>query len=128
MHVGILSNVFINHTENKEVETDLFEVGTLVHNSLISLGYRSTFFDADTTDVGEFKKRNVDILFNVCERLNNDIHTEANVASMLEGVHVPFTGSSPSTISLCNNKAKIKSGSLPILFSWVFNSFPMTDW
>jgi len=30
MHVGVLSNLFQSNTENKEVENDLFEVGTSI--------------------------------------------------------------------------------------------------
>ena len=108
MHIGVLSNIFKEHTENKEVENDLYEIGTSVKNALDSSGHKTTFFDANRNTFKQLKDKKIDIAFNVCERFENDAHKEPYIAEMLEKIKIPFTGSSYSTISLCNNKSRIK--------------------
>lgn len=108
MHIGVLSNIFKEHTENKEVENDLYEIGTSVKNALDSSGHKTTFFDANRNTFKQLKDKKIDVAFNVCERFENDAHKEPYIAEMLEKIKIPFTGSSSSTISLCNNKYRIK--------------------
>lgn len=107
MHAGVLSNIFKEYV-NKDVENDLSEVGTLVKKYLDSSGFETTLFDVDKNTFSQLKEKKIDIAFNVCERFENDSHNESYIAEMLEKFKIPFTGSSSSTISLCNDKAKIK--------------------
>ena len=51
----------------------------------------------------------LDLLFNVCERLHGDSAYEPQIASLLEMMGVSITGSSGSTLSLCNNKIMTKA-------------------
>ncbi|MFH0868370.1 MAG: ATP-grasp domain-containing protein [Candidatus Woesearchaeota archaeon] len=108
MRVGVLSNRFTYSSGNKEVEADLSEVAESIQKSLSSLGYEIIFFDVDSTDFNDFKKKNIDVVFNVCERYKGDAHNEGLVIEMLENANVPFTGSPSSALKLCNDKAKIK--------------------
>lgn len=57
MRVGVLSNRFTYSSGNKEVEADLSEVAESIQKSLSSLGYEIIFFDVDSTDFNDFKKK-----------------------------------------------------------------------
>ena len=108
MHIGVLSNCFQTNTENKEVENDLYEVGTSIKKALYSSGYKTTFFDVNKKTFSELKEKKIDFAFNVCERLESDPHKEHYVPEMLEKIKIPYTGSDSTAISLSNNKAAIK--------------------
>tara|TARA_B100001971_G_C18212704_1_gene551769 strand:+ start:519 stop:1529 length:1011 start_codon:yes stop_codon:yes gene_type:complete len=108
MHVGILSNFFKTNSGNKEVEDDLFEVGTLIKKALDSSGHKATFFDVNKDTFNDLKEKKIDFTFNVCERFENDPHKEHLVPEMLEKLKIPYTGSGSIAISSANNKAVTK--------------------
>jgi D-alanine-D-alanine ligase len=51
---------------------------------------------------------NVDLVFNVCERINNSSLLEPHAAAMLDCLGIPYTGSNPLTLALCIDKVKVK--------------------
>lgn len=108
MKVAILSNIFKEYSENKEVESDLMEVGTLVHDALKKNNHEVEFFDVNEKTFGKLARANVDIAFNVCERFNGNSFHEPHVAAMLELLNIPYTGSGPLALALCMNKARVK--------------------
>lgn len=108
MHIGILTNIFEKTHSYKEVESDLEEFGKSVKNSLESCGYKVTLFNVSLGTFEELRKAKIDVAFNVCERINGSAMLEPHVASMLEILRIPFTGSSSFTLALCMYKSKIK--------------------
>lgn len=108
MKVAILSNLFKENTEYKEVEEDLMEVGNAVKRVLESAGHEAVFFDVNEKTFEELRKSDIDMAFNVCERFNGSSLFEPHIASMLELLNIPYTGSGPLTLATCINKVRVK--------------------
>ncbi|MGA1822416.1 MAG: GNAT family N-acetyltransferase [Thermoplasmatota archaeon] len=58
--------------------------------------------------IGRLRRGSVDFVFNLCEGFGGRSAGEAWVASYLELMEVPFTGSGPFTLFLCLDKARAK--------------------
>jgi D-alanine-D-alanine ligase len=108
MKVAILSNVFKKESDYKEVEDDLMEFGNAVKAALESGGHETVFFDVNETTFEQLRNSDVDFAFNVCERFNGSSLFEPHIASMLELLNIPYTGSGPLTLATCINKVRVK--------------------
>jgi D-alanine-D-alanine ligase len=108
MKVAILSNLFKESSEFQEVEEDLVEVGNAVKRVLENAGHEAIFFDVNEKTYEELRKSNIDMAFNVCERFNGSSLFEPHIASMLELLNIPYTGSGPLTLATCINKVRVK--------------------
>jgi D-alanine-D-alanine ligase len=108
MKVAILSNIFKNESDFKEVEDDLMEVGNAVKNALQLAGHETIFFDVNETTFEQLRNSDVEFAFNVCERFNGSSLFEPHIASMLELLNIPYTGSGPLTLATCINKVRVK--------------------
>ena len=53
----------------------------------------------------EVKKDRPDIIVNQADCFNDKSHLDKNIAWVLEMLGVPFTGASPTSLLICNNKA-----------------------
>jgi len=108
LHVGIACNVF--NGEDGSVEQDLSSVGSNIQNTLINRGYRTTFFDFNNLPkvFNDLRNSDVDIIFNVSERINNSSLLEPHAASILDTLQIPYTGSNPFTLALCIDKIRVK--------------------
>ncbi len=49
-----------------------------------------------------------DVVFNLCESVYGDSCQEMNIPSLLELLRIPYTGSPPLTLGLCQDKGKVK--------------------
>ena len=56
----------------------------------------------------ELKNSDVDIIFNVCERINDSSLLEPHAAAILDTLQIPYTGSNPFTLGLCIDKIRVK--------------------
>ncbi|MGQ9718771.1 MAG: D-alanine--D-alanine ligase family protein [Nitrososphaerales archaeon] len=54
-----------------------------------------------------------DVVFNLCEAVGGESRLEMNVPSLLELMRIPYTGSPPLTLGICQNKALTKDLLLP---------------
>lgn len=111
LHVGILCNIFdAEGGEEGAVHADLTSVGRNIQKAVEAKGHRVTFFDMNETPL-PFEKianANVDMIFNVCERINNSSLLEPHAAAILDCLGIPYTGSNPLTLALCIDKIKVK--------------------
>lgn len=107
MKFAILSNSFSEY-QNREVEEDLTETGKSVAEALESFGHEAKFFDVNEKTFEKLRKSDIDMAFNVCERFRGNSFFEPHVASMLELLGIPYTGSGPLALALCMNKARVK--------------------
>jgi D-alanine-D-alanine ligase len=115
LHIGILCNLYEaegDHDDDrvKEVETDLMSVGKHIQQALESKGHKVSFFDMNEYPL-PFKKianSKVDIVFNVCERINGSSLLEPHAASFLDMLNIPYTGSNPVTLAICIDKIRMK--------------------
>jgi D-alanine-D-alanine ligase len=108
LKVAILSNIFQNDSELKEVEEDLMEFGTAVKSALEEAGHETVFFDVNETTFEQLRNSDIEFAFNVCERFNGSSLFEPHIASMLELLNIPYTGSGPLTLATCINKVRVK--------------------
>jgi len=112
LNVGILCNVYdtgANGTAS-EVEADLMSVGLNIQKALESRGHKVTFFDMNEDPIPFMKlyRSKVDILFNVCERINDSSLLESHGAALLDILKYPYTGSNPLTLALSIDKIRVK--------------------
>ncbi len=112
LHVGILCNVYDaeDGAEEGAVHSDLTSVGRSIQKAVESKGHRVTFFDMNETPLpfDKIANANVDLIFNVCERINNSSLLEPHAAAILDCLGIPYTGSNPLTLALCIDKVKVK--------------------
>lgn len=118
LHVGILCNRYEetaaadieDGASEAAVQQDLTSVGLNIQKALESKGHRVTFFDMNETPLpfDKIAGADVDIVFNVCERVNNSSLLEPHAAAMLDCLGIPYTGSNPLTLAMCIDKIKIK--------------------
>lgn len=122
LHIGIACNVYEGNDENA-VEQDLMSVGKNIEKTLKERGYRISFFDFNDLPkaFNELQKSDVDLVFNVCERINNSSLLEPHVASILDTLQIPYTGSNPFTLALCIDKIRVKK-------LLTFHSIPTPKW
>jgi len=50
-----------------------------------------------------------DLVFNLCESLNGDVRNEPLLPSILEMLHIPYTGADPLSLNLCLHKDRAKA-------------------
>ncbi|MFA5109240.1 MAG: ATP-grasp domain-containing protein [Patescibacteria group bacterium] len=125
LHIGIACNLYDEETADQEatVENDLTVIGKDIEKTLKERGYKISFFDFNDLPkaFNDLKNSDVDLVFNVCERINNSSLLEPHVASILDTLQIPYTGSNPFTLGLCIDKIRVKK-----LLS--YHKIPTPEW
>jgi D-alanine-D-alanine ligase len=108
LHIGILCNIYNGGTS--AVEQDLTSVGKNIEKALRKKHYNVTFFDMNESPPPFEKILNseIDLIFNVCERINDSSLLEPHSAAFLDILQIPYTGSNPMTLGLCLDKIRVK--------------------
>ncbi|MBN1494493.1 ATP-grasp domain-containing protein [Candidatus Peregrinibacteria bacterium] len=121
LHIGVVCNLFDNN--DGEIEKELSAYGKIIQNTLHDRGYNVSFFDFNNLPkaFNELKKTDIDLAYNVCERINDSSLLEPHAASILDTLQIPYTGSNPFTLSLCIDKIRVKK-----LLS--FHNIPTPKW
>ena len=107
LHIGIACNIY---SCNDPILNDLMSVGRNIEKTLQDRGYQVTFFDFNDLPkaFSDIRRSDVDIIFNVCERINDSSLLEPHSAAILDALQVPYTGSNPMTLALCIDKIRVK--------------------
>ncbi len=137
LRVGILCNIYQSNGNgnNKkeaqdgssvvptEVEKDLMDVGVNIQKALEEKGHEVTFFDMNENPppFKKLTKSKVDIVFNVCERINDSSLLEPDAAALLDILQIPYTGSNPASLALCIDKIRMKK-------LLAFHAIPTPKW
>ncbi|MGI5828470.1 MAG: ATP-grasp domain-containing protein [Patescibacteria group bacterium] len=108
LHIGIACNIFDG--KDGSVEQELMSVGKNIEKTLAVRGYRVSYYDFNNLPkaFNDLRKSDVDLVFNVCERINNSSLLEPHAASILDTLQIPYTGSNPFTLGLCIDKIRVK--------------------
>jgi len=108
LHVGIASNGFAG-SENP-IEAELTSDAQKIADTLGERGYRTTFLDFNFpfAAVQQIQDEKIDIVFNLCERINHSGLLEPHAASLYDILRIPYTGSNPFTLGLCLDKIRVK--------------------
>jgi D-alanine-D-alanine ligase len=94
-----------------ELKTDDWAAEAHVISALRQLGHEVRtigVWDEPGMIIDEIKKYPPDIVFNLTEHFNEISAYDRNVAGLLEMMDVPYTGSSPTGLTLCKNKGMAK--------------------
>ena len=121
LRIGIACNTFV--TDDGEVEAELTSVGKKIEQTLQERGYKTIFIDFNNINQATeiLKNGQVDLVFNVGERLNNSSLLEPHIASLFDMYQIPYTGSNPFTLSLCMDKIRVKK-------LLTFHNIPTAKW
>lgn len=100
-----------NQDFTKELKTDDWAAEAHVIGALKKLGHEVRtigVWDEPGTIIDEVKAHPPDIVFNLTEHFNEVSAYDRNVAGLLEMMDVPYTGASPTGLTLCKNKGMAK--------------------
>lgn len=95
----------------KELKTDDWAAEAHVIAALKQLGHEVRtigVWDEPGMIIDEIKANPPDVVFNLTEHFNAVSAYDRNVAGLLEMMGVPYTGSSPTGLTLCKNKGMAK--------------------
>lgn len=108
LRIGIACNTYVS--DDGAIEAELTSVGKTIQNILTERGYATVFIDFNNINQATetLKNNNIDLVFNVGERLNNSSLLEPHIASLFDMYQIPYTGSNPFTLSLCIDKIRVK--------------------
>jgi D-alanine-D-alanine ligase len=96
---------------SKELKTDDWAAEAHVIAALKKLGHEVRtigVWDEPGMIIDEIKAHPPDIVFNLTEHFNEVSAYDRNVAGLLEMMDVPYTGASPTGLTLCKNKGMAK--------------------
>ncbi|MEX0804664.1 MAG: hypothetical protein WD688_15315 [Candidatus Binatia bacterium] len=100
-----------NQDFTEELKTDDWAAEAHIIGALTQLGHDVRtigVFDEPGMIIDEIKTHPPDVVFNLTEHFNAVSEHDRNVASLLEMMDVPYTGSSPTGLTLCKNKGMSK--------------------
>ena len=90
--------------ENWETENDVYKALLANGHEVKLLGINNDIVPL----VEEIKEFKPEVMFNLAEVFNQKSHLDKNLAGVLEMHDIPYTGASPETLMICNNKALSK--------------------
>ncbi|MFH1318544.1 MAG: ATP-grasp domain-containing protein, partial [Candidatus Omnitrophota bacterium] len=79
-----------------------------VYKALCDIGYQVTMlglYNDITILFQEVKESKPDVVFNLAEVFTQKSHFDKNIAWLLEMLGIPYTGGTPASLLICNNKA-----------------------
>ena len=82
-----------------------------VYQALLANGYHVSLlglFNDVSLLIDEVKENKPDVIFNLAEVFNQKAHVDKNIASLLEILEIPYTGASPQSLFICNDKGLSK--------------------
>jgi len=115
LRIGIFYNLFerVEKGEGKDIlaeEAVIEEIGA-VEEAIRSLGHQYFVLairDEIFTAVHWLNGLRPDVIFNLCESVYGNTCWEMNIPALLDLFRIPYTGSPPLTLGLCQDKGKVK--------------------
>jgi D-alanine-D-alanine ligase len=115
LKVALLYNLFerLQKGEEKDIlaeEAIIEEIGA-VENAVRSLDHQCFVMairDEVYSVIHWLKEIRPDVVFNLCESVYGNTCWEMNIPALLDLFQIPYTGSSPLTLGLCQDKGKVK--------------------
>ncbi|MEP7345488.1 MAG: ATP-grasp domain-containing protein, partial [Gemmatimonadaceae bacterium] len=98
-------------TENAIEVATVLEEYEAVRTALSKVGYRAELFNMkDDVDrlIGYLRKRRPDVVFNLVEHVHDKSGLELAVAGLYDLLGIPFTGSGPLALGICQRKGMTK--------------------
>jgi len=116
LKVGILFNLPSKQVRGEDIdyiaESEVMDQVSAVEGALQRLGFKYQTFPL-RDDIGsliqELKLYKPHVVVNLCEGAFGDSHLEMHVPSILELLRIPYTGSPPLALGICQNKGLTKA-------------------
>ncbi|MBI1871593.1 MAG: ATP-grasp domain-containing protein [Chlamydiae bacterium] len=113
MKIGILYDATPGHQTDLEAKgaLDVLKDVETISDILRTDGFEIQPMGLDLPVIrkfGNLMDSKVDLVFNLCEGLGEESSFEIHVASLLELLGLPFTGTGPLGLALCHDKARAK--------------------
>lgn len=120
LKIGILAN---SVTVERNGELTKNTLGEDIKKLLISRGFQVSLFDMSETPIPirKLQRANLDFVFNLCETVFNSMSMEPHAAALLDLLQIPYSGSSPASITQCIDKITVKK-----LFQ--YHEIPTPSW
>ena len=82
----------------------------MVYQTLLKMGHVPDLLPVKTINetVSKLQTSKPELIFNLCEGFRGNSHHEMNLAALWELMDIPFTGNSPLTLGMAQNKALAK--------------------
>lgn len=113
--VAIIYNLMerLEKGEEKDIiaESNILQEIEVIEKAIFALNYESytlAIKDEIFTIIHWLNEIRPDAVFNLCESVFGNTSWEMNIPAMLELMRIPYTGSSPLTLGLCQDKGKAK--------------------
>ncbi|MBS7615130.1 ATP-grasp domain-containing protein [Candidatus Bathyarchaeota archaeon] len=113
--IGVLFNTPVEPLKGEKIDfiadAEVKEVTEAVQKALEKLDFKYQMipFEMDfEVLVKTLKHRKPNVIINLCEGAYGDSHQEMNIPAVLEILKIPYTGSSPLTLGICQNKRLTK--------------------
>lgn len=121
LHLGILYNSAQGDSDPIAKEID--KTAHHIQKTLTDLGYKTALFDLNQYPqiIDTIKKGDVDLIFNIGERLSQSNTFKPHIAALLETLQISFIGSNYFTLAFALDKIKTKK----IL---TFHEIPTPKW
>jgi len=111
MKIAIIYNLLSSLKEGREQEAladnEVLDISNSIKSTLQAEGHL-----CEMIMINQIKQirtlSNFDLVFNLCEGIDGNAHSEADIAAALERLRVPFTGTGSDGLKLCLNKYKSK--------------------
>jgi len=115
LKVVILYNLFerLQKGEEKDILAEdaiIEEIGAVEH-AVRTLGHQCfvmAIHDEILSVIHWLKELGPDLVFNLCESVYGNTCWEMNIPALLDLFQIPYTGSPPLTLGLCQDKGKVK--------------------
>lgn len=129
--VGVAFNTYepFIYRPEKVSEDSVARVAEIVCETLNQAGMEAVVVPLQRsmfTFLRRLKELNVEVVINLCEGFFGNPQWEANVAAVMEMLHIPFTGNGSRTLALCQDKhqakAVLSSFNLPVAASQLITS------
>jgi len=115
LKVGILFNFLVKPSRGEDAdyvsEAEVEDQAEAVQDALRKLDLQHQIFplkDDIESFIRALKTYKPDVAINLCEGAFGESHLEMNVPALLELLGIPYTGSPPLTLALCQNKGLTK--------------------
>jgi D-alanine-D-alanine ligase len=115
LKVALLYNLFerLQKGEERDIlaEDAIIEEIGAVEEAIRSLGHQCFVMavrDEILAVIHWLKEIRPDVVFNLCESVYGNSCWEMNIPALLDLFRIPYTGSSPLTLGLCQDKGKVK--------------------
>jgi len=115
LKIAVLYNLLerLQKGEERDIlaEEGIIEEIGAVENAIRSLGHECSvmaILDDILSVVHWLKEIQPDVVFNLCESVYGNTCWEMNIPALLDLIRIPYTGSAPLTLGLCQDKGKVK--------------------